>query len=177
MGEQRPYGRRWEQRPLWEPPITAPAVPPQIERHDSCAYDYLEVRDGGSESGALIGRFCGYEKPDDIKSASNRLWLKFVSDGSINKAGFAVSFFKGGGRSGGGAGRGGAALSAERFASPQRWTNVRGPTTAAASSAASTRWAAISAAASPATSWRPTGGAARVSAAPLRPTAPHSAAP
>ena len=109
MGEQRPYGREWEQRPLWEPPITAPAVPPQIERHDSCAYDYLEVRDGGSESGALIGRFCGYEKPDDIKSASNRLWLKFVSDGSINKAGFAVSFFKGGGRSGGGGARRGGA--------------------------------------------------------------------
>ncbi|XP_036089846.1 bone morphogenetic protein 1 isoform X4 [Rousettus aegyptiacus] len=66
----------------------------EIERHDSCAYDYLEVRDGHSESSALIGRYCGYEKPDDIKSTSSRLWLKFVSDGSINKAGFAVNFFK-----------------------------------------------------------------------------------
>lgn len=74
---------------LTEPPA------PQIERHDSCAYDYLEVRDGHSESSALIGRYCGYEKPDDIKSTSSRLWLKFVSDGSINKAGFAVNFFKG----------------------------------------------------------------------------------
>lgn len=67
----------------------------QIERHDSCAYDYLEVRDGHSESSTLIGRYCGYEKPDDTKSTSSRLWLKFVSDGSINKAGFAVNFFKG----------------------------------------------------------------------------------
>uniref|UniRef100_A0A8C3WW08 Metalloendopeptidase n=1 Tax=Catagonus wagneri TaxID=51154 RepID=A0A8C3WW08_9CETA len=67
----------------------------EIERHDSCAYDYLEVRDGHSESSNLIGRYCGYEKPDDIKSTSSRLWLKFVSDGSINKAGFAVNFFKG----------------------------------------------------------------------------------
>ncbi|EGV91962.1 Bone morphogenetic protein 1 [Cricetulus griseus] len=66
----------------------------EIERHDSCAYDYLEVRDGHSESSNLIGRYCGYEKPDDIKSTSSRLWLKFVSDGSINKAGFAVNFFK-----------------------------------------------------------------------------------
>lgn len=69
--------------------------PPQIERHDSCAYDYLEIRDGSSESSSLIGRYCGYDKPDDIKSTSNRLWMKFVSDGSINKAGFAVNFFKG----------------------------------------------------------------------------------
>ncbi|XP_028564239.2 bone morphogenetic protein 1 isoform X4 [Podarcis muralis] len=66
----------------------------EIERHDSCAYDYLEIRDGNTETGNLIGRYCGYDKPDDIKSTSNKLWMKFVSDGSINKAGFAVSFFK-----------------------------------------------------------------------------------
>ncbi|NXI70861.1 BMP1 protein, partial [Anseranas semipalmata] len=62
----------------------------EIERHDSCAYDYLEIRDGSSEASSLIGRYCGYDKPDDIKSTSNKLWMKFVSDGSINKAGFAV---------------------------------------------------------------------------------------
>uniref|UniRef100_A0A8D0G7N5 Metalloendopeptidase n=1 Tax=Sphenodon punctatus TaxID=8508 RepID=A0A8D0G7N5_SPHPU len=66
----------------------------EIERHDSCAYDYLEIRDGGTESSSLIGRYCGYDKPDDIKSTSNKLWMKFVSDGSINKAGFTANFFK-----------------------------------------------------------------------------------
>ncbi|XP_077456618.1 bone morphogenetic protein 1a isoform X1 [Stigmatopora argus] len=66
----------------------------EIERHDSCAYDYLEVRDGNSENSPLLGRFCGYDKPDDIKTSSNQLWLKFVSDGSVNKAGFAANFFK-----------------------------------------------------------------------------------
>lgn len=71
------------------------SVSPQIERHDSCAYDYLEVRDGISENSPLLGRFCGYDKPDDIKTSSNHLWMKFVSDGSVNKAGFAANFFKG----------------------------------------------------------------------------------
>uniref|UniRef100_A0A669F2C2 Metalloendopeptidase n=1 Tax=Oreochromis niloticus TaxID=8128 RepID=A0A669F2C2_ORENI len=66
----------------------------EIERHDSCAYDYLEVRDGISENSPLLGRFCGYDKPDDIKTSSNHLWMKFVSDGSVNKAGFAANFFK-----------------------------------------------------------------------------------
>ncbi|XP_029370992.1 bone morphogenetic protein 1-like isoform X2 [Echeneis naucrates] len=66
----------------------------EIERHDSCAYDYVEVRDGGSESSPLLGHFCGYDKPDDIKTSSNQLFLKFVSDGSVNKAGFAANFFK-----------------------------------------------------------------------------------
>ncbi|XP_016402401.1 bone morphogenetic protein 1-like, partial [Sinocyclocheilus rhinocerous] len=62
--------------------------------HDNCAYDYLELRDGDSENSPLLGRFCGYAKPDDIKSSSNQLWMKFVSDGSVNKAGFAANFFK-----------------------------------------------------------------------------------
>ncbi|XP_065407657.1 tolloid-like protein 2 isoform X3 [Chrysemys picta bellii] len=66
----------------------------EIERHDSCAYDYLEIRDGPTEDSPLIGHFCGYEKPEDIKSSSNKVWMKFASDGSINKAGFAANFFK-----------------------------------------------------------------------------------
>ncbi|XP_063314268.1 tolloid-like protein 1 isoform X2 [Pelobates fuscus] len=66
----------------------------EIERHDSCAYDYLEVRDGSSENSPLIGHFCGYDKPEDITSTSNTLWMKFVSDGTVNKAGFAADFLK-----------------------------------------------------------------------------------
>ncbi|TMS22992.1 Tolloid-like protein 1 [Larimichthys crocea] len=66
----------------------------KIERHDSCAYDYLEVRDGPLETSPLIGRFCGYDKPEDVRSTSHTLWMKFVSDGTVNKAGFAANFFK-----------------------------------------------------------------------------------
>lgn len=72
-----------------------PLLPPQIEKHDSCGYDYMEVRDGGSESSRLLGRFCGDDKSVEVKSSSNQLWLKFVSDGSVNKAGFSANFFKG----------------------------------------------------------------------------------
>ncbi|XP_017163297.1 bone morphogenetic protein 1-like isoform X4 [Poecilia reticulata] len=66
----------------------------EIEKHDACTYDYVEVRDGGSDSSPLLGRFCGYDKPENLQSSSNQLWLKFVSDGSVNKAGFAASFLK-----------------------------------------------------------------------------------
>ncbi|CAJ0944021.1 unnamed protein product [Ranitomeya imitator] len=67
---------------------------PQIERHDSCAYDFLEIRDGDLETSPLIGRYCGYDKPDDFKSSGNKLFIRFVSDGSINKAGFSLHYFK-----------------------------------------------------------------------------------
>nr|NP_001071840.1 Tolloid protein [Ciona intestinalis]BAE06735.1 Tolloid [Ciona intestinalis] len=66
----------------------------KVERHDTCSYDYLEVRDGPNATSELIGRFCGSDRPDDIKATTNTLWIKFVSDASVNKAGFAASFFK-----------------------------------------------------------------------------------
>ncbi|KAI5100082.1 bone morphogenetic protein 1 isoform X1 [Silurus meridionalis] len=66
----------------------------KLEIHDRCAYDYVEVRDGSSENDPLLGRFCGNQIPQDIKSRSNQLWMKFVSDGSVNKCGFAANFFR-----------------------------------------------------------------------------------
>jgi len=67
----------------------------QIENHDNCVYDYIEIRDGGDSNAEKIGAFCGYKMPDDIKSTGNQLYVKFVSDGSVQKAGFAASFMKG----------------------------------------------------------------------------------
>uniref|UniRef100_A0A8C6JX02 Metalloendopeptidase n=1 Tax=Melopsittacus undulatus TaxID=13146 RepID=A0A8C6JX02_MELUD len=66
----------------------------EIEWHDACSYDYLEIRDGLTEYSPLLGHFCGYDKPEDIKSSSNKVWMKFASDATINKAGFAANFFK-----------------------------------------------------------------------------------
>lgn len=67
----------------------------QIENHDNCVYDYLEIRDGHLPDDPLVGKFCGYKMPEDIKSTKNKLLVKFVSDGSVQKAGFAASFVKG----------------------------------------------------------------------------------
>ncbi|XP_070545496.1 tolloid-like protein 1 isoform X2 [Ptychodera flava] len=66
----------------------------EIERHDSCIYDYLEVRDGHDDDSKLIGRYCGYNIPTDIQSTNNKMTVKFVSDGSVNKGGFSAQFFK-----------------------------------------------------------------------------------
>lgn len=66
----------------------------EIENHDNCVYDYLEIRDGHDDTSPLIGKYCGYKIPEDIKSKSNKLYVKFVSDGSVQKAGFAASFVK-----------------------------------------------------------------------------------
>ena len=52
-----------------------------MEQHDTCSYDYVEVRDGLDEEAPLVGRYCGYDIPEDIKTQSNKMWIKFVSDG------------------------------------------------------------------------------------------------
>lgn len=55
----------------------------QVEQHDTCSYDYVEVRDGLDEESPLVGRYCGYDIPEDIKTQSNKMWIKFVSDGEF----------------------------------------------------------------------------------------------
>ncbi|KAF5273024.1 hypothetical protein FQR65_LT04766 [Abscondita terminalis] len=66
----------------------------EVENHDNCVYDYVEVRDGLTMDSPLIGVFCGYKTPPDIRSTSNYLSIKFVSDGSVQKAGFSATFIK-----------------------------------------------------------------------------------
>ena len=67
----------------------------QLEQHDNCIYDYLEFRDGDQMDSPLIGRFCGYSLPKNIKSSGNIMRIKFASDPSVEKAGFSIKFVKG----------------------------------------------------------------------------------
>lgn len=55
----------------------------------------MDIRDGHEENSTLIGVFCGYKKPEDIKSSTNKMRIKFVTDGSVQKAGFSATFMKG----------------------------------------------------------------------------------
>ena len=47
-----------------------------IEYDSTCAYDYLEIRDGPSGDSPLLGKLCGYEIPATIQSSQNQLWMK-----------------------------------------------------------------------------------------------------
>ncbi|EDV93120.1 dorsal-ventral patterning protein tolloid [Drosophila grimshawi] len=66
----------------------------EVENHDSCVYDYVEVRDGPAQDAPLIGVFCGYKAPPNMKSSGNSMYVKFVSDTSVQKAGFSAVFMK-----------------------------------------------------------------------------------
>ena len=60
-----------------------------LEPHSSCGYDWLEVRDGDTESADLIGsKLCGEQIPEPIISSGNALYVYFRTDGSVVRTGF-----------------------------------------------------------------------------------------
>ncbi|XP_013067334.2 tolloid-like protein 1 isoform X2 [Biomphalaria glabrata] len=65
-----------------------------IENQFNCQMDYLEIRDGPSETSPLIGNFCGNKIPEDIQSTGHQLYLKFISDASVQRSGFFAMFTK-----------------------------------------------------------------------------------
>lgn len=54
--------------------------------------DYLYVYDGDSSSSSLIGKFSGTSLPAPITSSSNKLYLRFTSDGLVQARGFTAAY-------------------------------------------------------------------------------------
>ena len=62
----------------------------QIESHESCAYDWLQVVDG--DGTVLLDKTCGDKKPAEITSKTKAVNIKFYSDSSINMKGFRAEY-------------------------------------------------------------------------------------
>lgn len=65
-----------------------------VENHDSCVYDYLEIRDGFMSDSKIMKVYCGHKVPPDVITSSNQMLVKFVSDGSVQKSGFSAIIMK-----------------------------------------------------------------------------------
>ncbi|CAH0562353.1 unnamed protein product [Brassicogethes aeneus] len=61
-----------------------------IESYPNCRYDWLEIRNGGSSSSPIIGRYCGHNIPKTISSHSNQLYIEFNSDTTKTGHGFKI---------------------------------------------------------------------------------------
>ncbi len=55
-------------------------------------YDYVSVYDGTNASATRIGRFSGSSLPSAVTSTGNALFVRFTSDGSVTRAGWAASY-------------------------------------------------------------------------------------
>lgn len=63
----------------------------EIEQHQECAYDHLEVFDGESEKAPILGRLCGNKIPDPLIATGNKMFLRFISDASVQRKGFQAT--------------------------------------------------------------------------------------
>ncbi|KAA0722745.1 Neuropilin-2 Vascular endothelial cell growth factor 165 receptor 2 [Triplophysa tibetana] len=63
----------------------------ELERLD-CRYDFIEIRDGNSESADLLGKHCSNIAPPAIISSGPIIHIKFVSDYAHQGAGFSLRY-------------------------------------------------------------------------------------
>lgn len=66
-----------------------------MESHLECSYDHLDVYNGPNDASPSLGRFCGSKKPPPVFSSTNKMFLQFFSDNSVQKRGFEASFTTG----------------------------------------------------------------------------------
>uniref|UniRef100_A0A3P9L388 CUB domain-containing protein n=1 Tax=Oryzias latipes TaxID=8090 RepID=A0A3P9L388_ORYLA len=63
----------------------------EIERLD-CKYDFIEIRDGTSDSADVLGRHCSNIAPAPIISSGPSVQVRFVSDYAHQGAGFSLRY-------------------------------------------------------------------------------------
>ncbi|XP_071942939.1 cubilin-like isoform X2 [Antedon mediterranea] len=64
----------------------------ELEHHETCDYDYLEIRDGLSDTSPLIGRYCSTVNPVPLITIGPYAWIKFHSDASLTDGGFQIIY-------------------------------------------------------------------------------------
>ena len=47
-----------------------------IEANSDCKYDYIEIRDGPSDSSPILEKLCGRDIPNPVRSTTNNMWIK-----------------------------------------------------------------------------------------------------
>lgn len=58
----------------------------------TCWFDYVLVMEGTMQSGGQIGKFCGTSMPPVERTVGNVMTVQFVSDGSVQRDGFAATY-------------------------------------------------------------------------------------
>uniref|UniRef100_A0A8C3I7Z9 Cubilin n=1 Tax=Chrysemys picta bellii TaxID=8478 RepID=A0A8C3I7Z9_CHRPI len=63
-----------------------------LEFHPKCSSDYLAVYDGNSSSAKMLGKFCGNQIPESIRSTRDTLYVKLRTDGHFEGRGFLAEY-------------------------------------------------------------------------------------
>jgi len=63
-----------------------------IEKHESCLYDKLTIRDGENSKSKITTEACGDVRPGNVISKTGSLWIRFSSDKGKEMTGFSANW-------------------------------------------------------------------------------------
>ncbi|XP_062489682.1 cubilin isoform X1 [Pezoporus occidentalis] len=63
-----------------------------LEHHPQCDFDYLAVYDGNSSNARQLGKFCGSQIPQLIRSSGENVYVKLRTDSSLQGGGFLATY-------------------------------------------------------------------------------------
>uniref|UniRef100_A0A8B9CHJ0 Cubilin n=1 Tax=Anser brachyrhynchus TaxID=132585 RepID=A0A8B9CHJ0_9AVES len=63
-----------------------------LENHPKCNFDYLAVYDGNSSNAKQLGKFCGNQIPQLIRSSGDSVYIKLRTDSSLRGGGFLAKY-------------------------------------------------------------------------------------
>ncbi|PKU29868.1 hypothetical protein llap_19828 [Limosa lapponica baueri] len=66
-----------------------------LEYHTKCNFDYLAAYDGNSSNAKQLGKFCGDQIPEPIRSSGDSMYVKLRTDGSLRGGGFLAKYKQG----------------------------------------------------------------------------------
>uniref|UniRef100_H3AYJ7 Metalloendopeptidase n=1 Tax=Latimeria chalumnae TaxID=7897 RepID=H3AYJ7_LATCH len=63
-----------------------------IEYSFECVYDVVVIRDGGTDSSPVKGKYCGWQKISTFTSTRNSVMVELYSDDYVTESGFLASY-------------------------------------------------------------------------------------
>ncbi|KAM8967664.1 cubilin [Pelodytes ibericus] len=63
-----------------------------LEHHDNCENDFLEIRDGLLAQDNVLGKYCTTESPTPLHTPGPYAWVHFHSDSTMSDTGFQIMY-------------------------------------------------------------------------------------
>lgn len=64
----------------------------QLEAHDSCEYDFVQINDGLQDEAPVLAKYCNSTHPEPLVTPGNEATVYFHSDEDGNDSGFQISY-------------------------------------------------------------------------------------
>ena len=65
----------------------------ELEQSSNCRNDYLQISEGSAGDQRLVGRFCGRNRPQTVRTDKGVFTIRFISNNDIQHGGFRATYY------------------------------------------------------------------------------------